>query len=178
MRTVSIEERAPAQIVEFAAQAVAYVHSALGVELAYDSDTLPVIDHYLRNVPKEQPETVALVASTAGAYFGEVVRRHLGGRWEIAGLPTAWRLILPTGLSFMPVGVVTAVIVESDDVADADTSLDVPAVLRPHLEATLERMSDVTHEEYFSLCGRFDTLEHLEDVTIALIAKERSKGRA
>jgi hypothetical protein len=175
---VSIAENAPVQIMEFAAQAVAYVRSALGVELAYDSDTLPVIDHYLRNVPKEQPETVALVASTAGAYFGEVVRRHLGGRWEIDGLPTAWRVILPTGLSLMPVGVVTAVIVQSDDIPDTDTGLGVPAILRPHLESVLERMSEVTHEEYYSLCGRFDTLEHLEDVVIALIANERSKGQA
>src|SRR5690606_41160892 len=54
------DEAAPDPVREFAEQAVAYVRAALHLELAYDSDTLPLIDHYLRNVPDAQKATVAL----------------------------------------------------------------------------------------------------------------------
>src|SRR5215470_11413677 len=96
----------PARVREYADQAVAYVRSALGVTLEYDSDTLPLLDHYLRSVPDEQPATVQLVVATSGAYFGEVVRRRLGGRWEVSGDGPdgngEWRVVLPTGLNFSP----------------------------------------------------------------------------
>ena len=49
-----------------------------------------------------------LVALTAGAYFGEVVRRRLGGRWETGGDDIEWRVVLPTGLNFAPAGFVAA----------------------------------------------------------------------
>jgi hypothetical protein len=161
----------PQAVQEFAAQAVAYVHAAVGMELDYESDTLPVIDHYLRSVPVDEAATVALVIATAGPYFGEVVRRRMGGRWELHhGDPIAWRLVLPTGMSFAPAGLVAAAIARSDDLGDVDTGLNAPPRIRDHLEAAAARMADVTADEYFSLCGRFDTLEHLEEVLIAIAA--------
>ena len=50
-----------------------------GIQLEYDSNTLPVLDHYLRTVPDDQPAALELVVATSGAYFGEVVRKLLGG---------------------------------------------------------------------------------------------------
>src|SRR5579871_3014239 len=104
-------DQAPSQIREYADQAVAYVRRALGVTLEYDSDTLPVFDHYLRTVrPEEKPATIELVVATGGAYFGEVVRRRLGGRWEPGGDDGEWRVVLPTGLNFSPAGFVASAI--------------------------------------------------------------------
>src|SRR6476620_10976408 len=100
-----MEDSVPAQVREYAEQAVAYVQKALGVSLEYDSDTLPLLDHYIRTVPPDQVATMQLVIATAGAYFGEVVRRRLGGRWELRGEEqTGWRVILPTGINFSPMG--------------------------------------------------------------------------
>ena len=76
-----MEDPVHARVREYAEQAVAYVRRAVGVALEYDSDTLPLLDHYLRTVPElsaGQPATLKLVLATSGAYFGEVVRR-LGG---------------------------------------------------------------------------------------------------
>ena len=110
-------------VAEYAAQAVEYVRRAIDFELGYDSDTLPALDHYLRGlVPDADADgadvapdpIVALVTAASGAYFGEVVRRRLGGRWEIAGEPDNWRLVLPTGLSFAPVGFAAAAIARSE----------------------------------------------------------------
>ena len=175
MSRISLEQ-APSAVLEHADQAVAYVQHALGIAMEYDSDTLPILDHYLRSVPQRRTEMVRLVAATAGAYFGEVVRRHLGGQWDLsAGDPIAWRLVLPTGLSFSPAGVVAEAIAQEDS-DDLPSAFDAPLKLRPHLELALARMGEVTIEVFYSLCGRLDTLEHLEDVLLAIAAQARSRG--
>ena len=156
---------------EYAAQTVAYVQRAVGVELAFDSDTLPLLDHYLRTVPTDQPATTRLIVATAAAYFGEVVVRHLGGRWEATADDLgAWRVVLPTGLSFSPAGMVGAAIARAE-VADLDTTLDAPPKMQPYVEQALARMSPVTTDEFYSLCGRLDTLEHVHEVLVTVAAQ-------
>jgi hypothetical protein len=160
---------------EFAAQVVEYVRRAVGLELAYDSDTLPLLDHYLRSVPTDQPAAVELIATTSGAYFGEVVRRRLGGRWDTTSDDaTEWRVVLPTGIHFAPAGFVAAAIVR-EELEDLDTALDAPPRMRPFLEQTLARMAEVTFDDYYSLCGRLDTIEHVHEVLVAVAAQMLGK---
>lgn len=167
----------PPKVAEYAAQTVAYVERALGVRLSYDSETLPVLDHYLRNVPAERAEMVELVAVTAGAYFGEVVRHHIGGRWDLsAGEPLGWRFILPTALSIVPGQLVLAAIACAE--VDGDADIDVPALLRPLIEETLGGMGEVSQEIFYSLCGRLDTLEHLHEVVAAFAAQKLARDAA
>jgi len=167
----------PPRVHEYATQAVEYVRRAIGLELAYDSDTLPLLDHYLRSVPEDQPATVELVALTSGAYFGEVVRRRLGGRWDTSAEDVMeWRIWLPSGVNFSPSGFVAAAIVR-DDLDDLDAGLDAPPRMLPYVEQTLARMGEVTEEDYYSLCGRLDTLEHVHEVLVAVAAKLMGKER-
>jgi hypothetical protein len=174
-----MDDPVPARVREYAEQAVAYVKRALGVTLEYNSDTLPLLDHYLRSVGEVHDPAVQLVLATAGAYFGETVRRSLGGRWELA--PSSgpkqhrvddadWRVVLPTGLNFSPVGFVASAIAEAD-VEEFDCELDAPARMRPYVQQTLSRMGEVSVEEYYSLCGRLDTLEHVHEVLVAVAAQ-------
>lgn len=162
-------------VAEYAAQVVEYVRRAVGLELTYDSDTLPLLDHYLRSVPTDQPSAVELIATTSGAYFGEVVRRRLGGRWDTTSDDaTEWRVVLPTGVNFSPAGFVAAAIVRAE-LDDLDTTLDAPPRMRPYLEQTLARMGEVTVDDYYSLCGRLDTLEHVHEVLVAVAAQMLGK---
>jgi hypothetical protein len=160
----------PARVREYADQAVDYVRRALGVTLEYDSDTLPLLDHYLRSVPEQQPATMQLVIATSGAYFGEVVRRRLGGRWELATADEDWRVVLPTGLNFSPAGFVAAAIAMAD-LEDLDSELDAPPRMRPYVQQALARMGEVSLEDYYSLCGRLDTLEHIHEILVAVAAQ-------
>ena len=161
----------PSRVQEYAERAVDYVRRAVGLTLEYDSDTLPLLDHYLRNVPDDQPETVELVALTSGAYFGEVVRRRIGGRWDTTADDIAeWRIVLPTGLSFSPAGFVAAAIMQAD-LDDFDSEFDAPPRMRPHVAQALARMGEVSIEDYYSLCGRLDTLEHVHEVLVAVAAR-------
>jgi len=228
----------PKQVLEFASQAVEYVRRALGVTLEYNSETLPLLDHYLRQVlaaqasgpadsrpgngksgngksgrptgkvDGERPPATALVAATAGAYFGEVVRRRLGGSWHMPSAdPGSWRLVLPSGVWFWPVAMAMATILgpegdaeepprdpdDEDDDADGpdldeepagaggpgsaggwDASLQAPPPLRHHVARVLESMADVSEEEYYSLCCRLDTLEHVQAVLAAMASARRS----
>ena len=166
-----MQDAVPQRVREYADEVVAYVRRALGVTLEYDSDTLPLLDHYLRTVPTEQAATVELVVATSGAYFGEVVRRRLGGRWEVSGDGgEEWRVVLPTGLNFSPAGFVASAIAQAD-LDDLDTSLDAPPRMRPYVQQTLQRMGEVSIEDYYSLCGRLDTLEHVHEVLVAVAAQ-------
>jgi hypothetical protein len=168
--TPEIDPGYPKLVRELADQAVAYVERAVGVRMEFDSDTLSIMDHYLRSVPTDEPAAVVLVSITGGAYFGEVVRRALGGRWDLAEAgPEHWRLVLPTGMSFAPSGIVAEAIIQ-DDALDLGSRFDAPAGMQPHIESALERMGEVTVEEYYSLCGRLDTLEHLQSVLLATAA--------
>lgn len=165
----------PQQVAEFADEAVRYVESALGVTLEYDSETLPVLDHYLRNAGEARPEAAALVAATAGAYFGEVIRRRLGGSWDIAAAdPGEWRFELPGGMWFRPAGMVLAAIFTTDDY---DDGLSAPPKMRAAAEQALSRMGEVSAEDYYSLCGRLDTIEHLQAVLLAMAAQEAERRK-
>jgi hypothetical protein len=167
-----VDDPVPARLREYAEQAVTYVRRALGVTLEYDSDTLPVFDHYLRTVPEDQQSTIELVIAIGGAYFGEVVRRRLGGRWEVDSTRDDgdWRVVLPTGLNFSPAGFVASAIAQAD-LDDLDSELDAPPRMRPYVERALERMGEVSVEDYYSLCGRLDTLEHVHEVLVAVAAQ-------
>lgn len=76
----------------------------------------------------------------------------------------------PDGLSFAPAGFV-AVAIAQVDVADVETGIEAPPRMRPHLERAMARMSELTTDEYYSLCGRLDTLEHLSEVLVAVAAQ-------
>jgi hypothetical protein len=135
-----------------------------------------VLDHYLRTVDMvggttpEQAATLQLVISTAGAYFGEVVRRRMGGRWELSTEDVEWRIVLPTGLNFAPMGFVAAAIAQAD-LDDLDSEFDAPPRMKPYVQRALERMGEVSLEDYYSLCGRLDTLEHVHEVLVAVAAQ-------
>jgi hypothetical protein len=183
-----VEDPVPVRVREYAEQAVEYVRRAIGLKLEYDSDTLPLLDHYLRSVQGSAPETMRLVITTAGAYFGEVVRRRLGGRWETNASPALlgeaaapygagsineeaeWRVVLPTGINFSPLGFAASAIAQSE-VEDFDSEFDSPARMRPYVEQTLARMGEVPVAEYYGLCNRLDTLEHVHEVLVAVAAQ-------
>ncbi|MBA3463784.1 MAG: hypothetical protein H0T46_27760 [Deltaproteobacteria bacterium] len=169
-----MDDPVPPRVREYAEQVVTYVRTALGITLEYDSDTLPVLDHYLRTVEETaattQPATLQLVISTSGAYFGEVVRRRLGGRWELGPEDIEWRMVLPTGLNFAPAGFVAAAIAQAD-LDDLDSELDAPPRMRPYVQQALQRMGEVSLDDYYSLCGRLDTLEHVHEVLVAVAAQ-------
>jgi hypothetical protein len=153
----------PGGVHELAEQAVDFVRRTTGIGLDYTPETLPVLDHYLRDVPEGRPELVGLVATAAGIYFGEVVRRRLGGEWITESDDAReWEIETPLGLRFRPVGVAAEAIVRMDT---EEGSFEVPEEDREAVEEALEE--EVPEDEYFSLAGRMETFEKIHSVLVA-----------
>jgi hypothetical protein len=166
----------PPKVAEFVQRALAAVKASVGLDLEFDSDTLPLLDHYLRELPGNKPETAALIAAMVGAYFGETVRKCHGGRWKSETEdPAQWRVVMPGGLSFSPVRLALAAILE-DEREEGNPDFQAPPLLMAELERSMERMGAVTTREYYALSCRFDTLEHLQEVMLAFAADQQKKS--
>ena len=102
--------------------------------------SLAIVDHYLEQARDEQRAPIlALLAAGAGAYFGELVRRELGGMWIGDGSdPRHLRLLLTSEFAyFSPADVAFAAIVGEDpDPDDPRTPPGVPLDLSIHLRNT------------------------------------------
>lgn len=157
----------PGAIFELAERAVDFVrHAVRGVRgeliLDYRPETLPLLDHYLRGVPEDQPETVALIAAAAGAYFGEVARRVLGGAWlETDAPPEEWTLAVDGGLRFVPRDLAESAIRTDEDGA----AFEVDDADRAAVEDALEG-KEVAEDEYYSLSGRLEAFLLIADALV------------
>jgi hypothetical protein len=156
----------PGEIHELAERAVDFVRRALHVTLDYTPETLPVLDHWLRAVPRDEPAMLELAAATAGAYFGEVVRKTLGGEWRDDGV-----LRLVVGIELTPAGMAAEAI--SNDDSDGRGTFEVPAGDRAAVEDALSAR-EVPEDEYYSLCGRLELLQLVADVLVG--RREAAQG--
>lgn len=151
----------PATVSELQDGCSRFVKQAVGIDLDGTQDTLPLLDHYLRGVPKDAPaEALDLVIPAAGAYFGEVLRRSLGDGVWVA--PAAdydnWSLSFRScSLHFNPVGIVHEVH-QQDGTAGV---LHMSPADRRHAEARLKETGEVTGDDYYRLAVRFETIEQL-----------------
>ncbi|MCP4446894.1 MAG: hypothetical protein GY811_16320 [Myxococcales bacterium] len=153
---------------EFVRRALDAVRTAVGVSLEFDSDTLPLLDHYIKRLPKGHADAAALIAAMTGSYFGEAVRQTLGGAWKVEDEdPASWRIVLPGGLSFSPVRLALSAIL-LDEEGEGNGDFQAPPKLMAALTEAMERMGSVGAADYFTLSCRFDTLEHLQEVILAV----------
>lgn len=123
--TIPPEERAK----DLAEACVRFVEKAVGVRLDYQAETLPILDHYLeegRKTSRERPEALAVIAHTAGVYFGEVVRRRYPSWWRFdSDDPAGWRIEFePVYLSFCPVQLIVDALLRVDDVSAGSAARD------------------------------------------------------
>ena len=158
---------APLEVQHMMTSAHEYVSKDTGFDVDGTSDTLPAVDVYLAQVPA-RPELRALVAAAVGCYFGEILRAEFGGTWHLETQePERWRLelaVLP--LSLYPVGVAYQAMARGQDTDRYDDLLHVGEAQQALLREVLGRIR-VTEDEYYGLCGRYDTLEHVVDVLVA-----------
>ncbi|MCB9634080.1 MAG: hypothetical protein H6721_18320 [Sandaracinus sp.] len=184
----------PTTIVDLANACRASVLATVGVELDFEPETLPILDHYAKNhatlavgdplerAPKSRSddasdELVGLVAPMCGAYFGEVMRHHFDGvfRWYAPDDEHAvWRLEAePIFLFFNPVGVALEVM-EQEDAAGWGAHLRVRPNDREAVRAALELLGDVRDSDYYSFTVRFEVLEQVLE-TLGRRAQERGE---
>jgi hypothetical protein len=151
----------PPNVAELAAACVRFVASRYGVMPDFTPDTLSLVDQWVRDARVEiasRPESENLVETTAGAYLGEIVRRHFGARWFVEGDPGGWRLYLSTVyMAFNPIGMVReALMLGPAEGWHAHFELD-PGE-REAIDARLAALPQVDDEEFYAPTTRFDVV--------------------
>jgi hypothetical protein len=163
------EANAPPEVLELAGACVRYVTARYGVTLDFDPDTLSLLDQWVRDARSEaarKAEVTELVQSAAGAYLGEVIRRHFGGSWDVGsddGAPNIgelahWRLQLASVYcSFNPIGMIReALFREPQDGWHAHFELD-PAEAES-IAARLDALPEVDEDDYYAPSTRYDVV--------------------
>jgi hypothetical protein len=155
-------EPAPPEVRELVASCVRFVQAKFGVVLDGTQDTLSLLDAYVqdaRNSVTERPETLPLIASSIGAYFGEVVRLAFGATWVTVGDHTAWRLCFKrVYLAFNPIGMAIEAIT-GEESTGAGAHLEMESEDREQLTRRLAALGEVDSDEYYLPTTRFDVIE-------------------
>jgi hypothetical protein len=171
-------DEAPHIVLELAASAFRMVKQTLKIDLDFTPDTLPLLDHHLQAARAEAEKSADLrdlLATSAGGYFGEVVRRHLPfARWHVEENDFArWRIEFGhVFLHFNPVGVAHEAL-RGEDVPDWQAHLEVLPSDKSLLEQALARMGEIEADDYYTLSVRFEVLSQ---VVAALEAAQVARG--
>jgi hypothetical protein len=171
----------PERVAELAEACVRFVERAIGVKLDYQAETLSLLDHYIeegRKAAREKPETAALVAHAAGAYFGEVVRRRHASWWRAEGIdPAMYRLELESAyLSFSPVQLMADALLRVDrteeeaaEEEDASERLELEEEDREAVAQRLAELPPVSDREFYAPSTRLEVI----DIAIEAIRARR-----
>lgn len=179
----AMDEHAPETIRTLAEGCARFVKQAVGVELDGTADTLPILDHYLTLAGEERTddakgaEVLGLVASSAGAYFGEVVRGITGARWHLGDPddPSSWRLEMEhVFLSFNPVGMAREAVIGGEQ-EGWNAHLEVLEQDRKLIAQALENVGGVSEGDYYRLAVRWEVVEQALAV---LEAAAQARGEA
>jgi hypothetical protein len=167
------------KVAEYALAAHEYVRRAVGLELDGSVESLAFVDHYLSRAGDVGDELLALAAPALGAYFGELLCAHLGGEWvePLDEDPASWRVRLGGAadrplLEVHPVAM-AAEALRRDDVPGFDAQLKPLPALADQLAEALAAVPPVEESYYYSLTGRYETIEHALAILAALEAARR-----
>ncbi len=169
-------EAPPPVIAELAASCVRFVQQSVGVLLDFTPETLPLLDHYLAEAEKTllakseddlkaALATLPLIVHTAGAYFGEVVRRRYPSWWRIEGDdPMAYRIELETAyLAFSPMlfvyeALAHGLAMQGDQAAFETAQIEMD---EEDQKAAAERLAElsVSDEEYYAPSTRLEAID-------------------
>jgi len=178
--TVGPWANVPAQVVELCHSLTDFVQASVGIRPDYTPETLPLVDHYVSEVRANlvaRPELLDLSAQAVGAYFGEVVRRHLVGFWHV---PTPnhhdWLLCGESAyFAFNPIGVGYETVTGRAESEGPSATIKLSSEDRESVHAKLSGLPPVPEAEYYTLSARLEVLETVVDVVLGL-AQERGYG--
>jgi hypothetical protein len=160
----------PPAVAELCAACMRFVASKYKVALDGSSDTLSLVDQYVREAReayRARPESLEVVAPAIGAYLGEVMRQELDAEWFVEGSHEAWRLYFHNVyLAFNPIGMAREAIT-MEEAAGWHGHLQLDPAEREVIEERLAAMPHVDEEEYYLPTTRFDVLMVVVETLIA-----------
>lgn len=176
--SVDADAAMPTEVAELAASCVRFNIQKYGIELDFSPETLGILDQYVRDGRAElavKPSLLPLVEASIGAYFGEVVRRTMGGEWRLGREHADWRLGLRhVYLSFNPIGIAREALL-GEDAGEMGSAFVVEEADRERIDERLKAAPDVAEQDYYLPSVRFEALQIVVD-TLRALAEERDEG--
>jgi hypothetical protein len=175
----TVDEPAPDSIVELYQACIGYVKVAVGIELDFSPETLPILDHYL-TISREslvvQPTVEPLLTRAVGAYFGELVRRQINGFWRIPSVDAAtWRICGHSAyFAFNPVGMVTECLMQNEEGSGPGGEIRLARHDRRLIAERLALMPEVKPDEYYLLSTKLEVIEVIAETL--QMATEQGEG--
>lgn len=167
----------PPPIGEYASNCVRYVKSAVGIALDYCAETLPVLDHYLRESRasvRERPESLPLLAATVGAYLGELLRHRYSCAWILEGdNALEWKLdVVDLPVRIFPVAM--AHVALTGDLGDeAPAVLAIDGQSRELVARRLASLPAVSDDEFVAPSTRVEAVDIAIETVRAHLAHSR-----
>ena len=168
--TTNVASQPPPIVQELADSCVRFVERATGVKLDFQSDTLSLLDHYVKEAAaeaRERPEALDLVARAVAAYLGEVVRRRWDHVWwyapgdDVAGFEVRFGTMFLSVSPYLLACAALGIAVESEDGSTPGFVIDEDEL--EEIGAYLAAMPPVSEEEFVLPTTRFDVIEAVVD---------------
>jgi hypothetical protein len=175
------ESEIPSHIHDLADACVRYVDQSLGIQLDFTPDTLPILDHYIENIPEEEDERAAeiveLLTPCIGAYFGEMIRRTTGSaRWHDGGEDfSRYRLEFESFyLYFNPMGVALEAL-EREDYLNWSSHFGMLDQHKAAVSEVLDQAGSVQEDDYYKLTVRWEVLQLIMDALATLTQRDKTR---
>jgi hypothetical protein len=171
------KEQPPEQIAELVRACLEYVRRALGTELDFTPETLPLLDHYLGDVRDEleaRPELAELSAHAAGAYFGEVLRRQMRGFWRVPS-SSLHDYQLCSSIAFVsinPFGVAYDALYGGTEHGGPRSNLRLAPEDLGYVTARLSTVPEVPEDQFYLLTTRIEVIEITMEALLAKLEQE------
>ena len=171
----------PGPIADYARTCVQQVATSVGVLLDYRPETLPLLDHYLREARpsvQSRPETLPLLVATAGSYLGELLRKRYPCRWRLdSNDPLEWRI------EFAEVDITVYPIAIAREALTDDSGLEQPVIElseqdRELLARRLDALPPVVQEQYVAPSTRIEVIDIAVDALRAAQARAAALAAA
>jgi hypothetical protein len=168
---------APEPIAELVRACLSYVKQALGTDLDFTPETLPLLDHYLGEVHEElaaKPELAQLTAHAAGAYFGEVLRRQMRGFWRMPS-DSLHDFQICSSVAFVsinPFGVAYDALFRGTDHDGPRSNLKLAPEDHGYIAARLATVPEVPEDQFFLLTTRIEAIEITVEALRARLEEE------
>jgi hypothetical protein len=152
----------PGPIADYARTCVQQVAAAVGVLLDYQPETLPLLDHYLRQARpsvQSRPQTLPLLIATAGAYLGELLRQRYPCRWRLdSDDPLEWRIeFTEIDITVYPVAIAREAL--TDDSGLQQPVIELNEQDRDLLAQRLDALPPVVQEQYVAPSTRIEVID-------------------
>lgn len=159
------------ELQQYVAACIDYVKQSCGIELDFTVETLPVLDHYLREARsplQERAEATPLVALVAGCYLGELLRERHQFVWSAPqDDPQTWRLDWPKSrLTVFPVAIATMALLGPRAKKEL-LCFELDPKDEPWIREKLDALPAVSPEEYWAPSTRVEVIDILVDALTA-----------